>query len=72
MNKTDFDEATKWNRTDPWSISTQTILTNRFSYPLTCCPMNKTQDNWIKFSEDQLRQAAVCAHTGIKIYEVVS
>ena len=66
--KEDFARTKKWNRTNPWSIST----VNEFKFPLTCCPMGRIHDNWMKFTVGELQQAADCARFGVGIYEVVS
>jgi len=72
MGKSDFAQTRKWNRTNPWWNPSMSITMKEFVYPLTCCPMNRIQENWNTLPVDQLQQAANCAVTGNNIYEVVS
>lgn len=71
MGKSDFTGTIQWNRTNPWWDGLS-VATKEFVYPLTCCPMNKVQDNWNDLPIDQLQVASNCAINGNNIYEAVS
>lgn len=69
--KADFNGTIKWNRTNPWLTGSMLDTTKGFAYPLTCCPINKVQQNWNNLPLDQLQQATNCALYGNNVYEVV-
>lgn len=72
LGKTDFLGTKQWNRTNPWWTSQMPPNMKEFVYPLTCCPMNKSQENWHSLPLNQLQKAGFCALNGANIYETVS
>ncbi len=72
-NSSDFADATKFNKTNPWWNPSMNATWQNFTVPITCCNVgNVFQSNWNSLPSNQLEASADCAVSGIGIYQTVS